>query len=233
VDVVGPRGWEFAAVHRGRVRAGGAESVPGVQWGLRDVQPLIEARAEFDLAIEDLDDAARGARDLDLEPLLAAVLRIAQFEEQAIYNGFKDGGIEGVLAATPHKPLTCKDEPDAIVEALEHAIVELEKAGVGGPFGLATDIPVYERLMAGAQQGYPIRQRVEPLFAAGIHRSPAVNGAAVLSARGGDYVLTLGQDLSIGYRHHDARKVTLYLIESFAFQVLEPAAAMAIRFPRR
>jgi uncharacterized linocin/CFP29 family protein len=50
----------------------------------------------------------------------------------------------------------------------------------------------------------------------------------VLSQRGGDFVFHLGQDLSIGYRDHDAEVVRLYVEESFTFRVSEPDAAVAL-----
>jgi uncharacterized linocin/CFP29 family protein len=34
-------------------------------------------------------------------------------------------------------------------------------------------------------------------------RAPAIEGGVLLSVRGGDYELTVGQDLSIGYAAHD------------------------------
>ena len=49
-----------------------------------------------------------------------------------------------------------------------------------------------------------------------------------MSLRGGDFVLDCGQDLSIGYRDHDADVVDLYLEESFSFRVLEPDAAVVL-----
>lgn len=55
-----------------------------------------------------------------------------------------------------------------------------------------------------------------------------LEGGAVLSVRGGDFVLTVGQDLSIGYKLHEAREIELFFTESFTFQVLEPAAAVAL-----
>jgi uncharacterized linocin/CFP29 family protein len=58
--------------------------------------------------------------------------------------------------------------------------------------------------------------------------APAVDGAIVMSLRGGDFELTVGQDLSIGYASHDERSVRLYLLESFAFRVLTPEAAVAM-----
>ena len=57
----------------------------------------------------------------------------------------------------------------------------------------------------------------------------AVVGAVVLSTRGGDYELHLGQDLSIGYRSSTAEAVRLYLEESLAFRVHTPEAAVHLR----
>jgi uncharacterized linocin/CFP29 family protein len=58
--------------------------------------------------------------------------------------------------------------------------------------------------------------------------APGVEGGVVLSQRGGDFVLHLGQDLAIGYRDHDADVVRLYVEESFTFRVSEPDAAVAL-----
>jgi len=231
VDVEGPHGWEFAAVNLGRLRLAEAKPVEHVRWGIREVQPLVEFRTEFALDLWELDNVERGALNPDLKALLEATHRAALFEEHAVYHGLKDAGIIGILGATVHPPLTCKGDPASLAETLEHAIVVIENCGIGGPFGLVVEAPVYERLMIGAVEGYPIRKRVEPLFAAGIRWSPAVQGAVVLSARGGDYVLSIGQDHAIGYQAHDAHTVTLYLTASFTFQVREPAAAVAIRIP--
>jgi uncharacterized linocin/CFP29 family protein len=58
--------------------------------------------------------------------------------------------------------------------------------------------------------------------------APAVNGAVVLSTRGGDFELTVGRDLSIGYASHTDAVVRLYLTESMTFRVLTPEAAVAL-----
>jgi len=49
-----------------------------------------------------------------------------------------------------------------------------------------------------------------------------------VSLRGDDFVLESGQDLSLGYDHHDASTVSLYLEESFSFRVVSPDAAVAL-----
>ena len=56
-------------------------------------------------------------------------------------------------------------------------------------------------------------------------------GAVVLSLRGGDFLFESGEDVSLGYSHHDADSVHLYLEESFSFRVATPEAAVALRSP--
>ena len=56
--------------------------------------------------------------------------------------------------------------------------------------------------------------------------APAVDGAVVLSQRGGDFELTVGEDFSIGYRSSDAGSVDLYIEESLTFRINTPEAAV-------
>ena len=58
--------------------------------------------------------------------------------------------------------------------------------------------------------------------------APAIDGALLLSGRGGDFELRLGQDLSIGYLSHDADTVQLYFQESLTFLVYTTEAIVAL-----
>jgi uncharacterized linocin/CFP29 family protein len=227
VDFEGPHGWACAAVNLGRLEVKSDASL-GVPWGIRSVLPLIEVRVPIELAIAEVDDASRGA-DLDLEPVVAAAEKVAAAEDRAVFNGFKPGGIEGLVATSPHPAIAIPDDfakyPSAVVEALE----VLRRAGVGGPYALALGPECYAGLAQAAEDGYPIRERVRRVLDGPMLWAPQVEGAAVLSTRGGDYKLTVGQDLSIGYAGRDQKKVTLYLTESFTFQVRERAAAVHLK----
>jgi len=55
-----------------------------------------------------------------------------------------------------------------------------------------------------------------------------LDGAVVLSLRGGDFELTVGQDFSIGYVSHDTEHVRLYIEESFTFWNITPQAAIPL-----
>jgi uncharacterized linocin/CFP29 family protein len=63
--------------------------------------------------------------------------------------------------------------------------------------------------------------------------APGIDGGLVLTARGGDFELDLGQDLSIGYLRHSGTEVELYLQESFTFRLLTTEAAVSLSAPRK
>jgi len=229
VDFKGPHGWKFAAVNTGRLEF--LKESPGadVAAGVRSVQPLIELRTPLKLDILDLDSVARGAVDPDLSEVVKAAERIGRAEDSAIFNGYKAGQIDGIIDTSPHTPVdvrTVEAWPQSIVQAKE----VLRAAGVSGPYAIALGRQAYDELSAGSEDGYPLRKRIERTLIEGpFVWAPAIQGAVLLSTRGGDYELTVGQDLSIGYHHHDKRSVELYITESFTFRVLEPAAAIVLR----
>lgn len=228
VDFSGPHGWKYAAVNLGKLDVGAADAVDGVAWGMHKVLPLMEIRVPFSLRIWELDDVVRGAKNPDLSALTQAAQKVANFEESAIYKGFAGAGIHGLLEASSHAPVPLSADRSRLTESVERALLAIQQAEVGGPYALVLGTEPYQWLMAGDPGAYPLLKRIQPLVTGGIHWSPALEGGAVLSRRGGDFELTVGQDLAIGYKIHDAQHVELYFAESFTFRVLEPAAAVAL-----
>ncbi|MCW5834405.1 MAG: bacteriocin family protein [Labilithrix sp.] len=229
VDFEGPFGWTYAAVNTGKLKLLEHAPLPDVGIGMREVQPLVEVRVPIKLSIMDLDTVARGAEDPDLEPVVQAAEKIALVEDNAVFNGFASAGIKGILESSPHAPLALSpnvlDLPKSIVDAKE----TLRRAGVAGPYVLVLGAALHDQVFSATDEGHPLAKRIEQqLVDRPIVRAEAVNGAAVLSLRGGDYELYVGQDLSIGYAYHTKDEVELYLTESFTFRVLEPAAAVRL-----
>ena len=121
VDLRGPEGWALSSVNLGRVKAGASRE--GVVWGVRQVQPLIEARVPFVVSLAELDNLARGADAVDLEPVVRAAQQAARFEEQAIYNGFAEAGVTGLRQASEHEEITIANaEPAALLDAVTRAL---------------------------------------------------------------------------------------------------------------
>ncbi len=230
VDFSGPHGWGMAAVNLGSVRVGSSEPVKGVSWGKRETQNLIEVRAHFSLKVWELDNVSRGGRSPNVDPMISAARKVAIFEETAIYQGFGDGGIKGIGEASSHKPVSLAGgDPDAFTEAVEAAVLALQKSGIGGPYALVLGTDPYALVKVGDPQAYPLRKQVDAIAGGGVYWSPALQGGVVLSRRGGDFEMTVGQDLSIGYKGQDKESVDLYFTESFTFRVLEPAAACELK----
>jgi uncharacterized linocin/CFP29 family protein len=85
--------------------------------------------------------------------------------------------------------------------------------------------------MSATLQGYPVKMQAENILNGQVILSPYLtdkyaNEAFMLSQRGGDLELILGQDLAVGYESHTADLVKLYFTESFTFRILEPAAVI-------
>lgn len=229
VDFEGPKGWDFAAVNLGRLDVPKKPAPEGVGYGIRKVLPLIEARIPFRLNIWELDNISRGASDPDLSPLEEAAKELALFEETALYKGFKQGGIDGIIPSSPRTalqlPARAEDFPKTVAQGLD----ALQADGIGGPYALVLGPAAYQLLTQAVGPGYPVKRGVESLLQGEILRSRALEGGVLLSARGGDFKMTVGADLSIGYSSHDAEDAHLYLAESFTFRVIEPAAAVALK----
>ncbi len=229
VDFTGPLGWEHSATELGRVDAVPAP-FPEVTARRRRVLPLVELRAPFEIARTELDDAQRGAVDIDLAGLDQAVENIALAENRTIFHGFAEGGITGITEAAS-APTVSVDATDLglypnIVAA---AVNQLRMKGIEGPYGLAIEPAGYTAIIETTERGgYPLLDHLCEILGGPVVWAPGVTGAVVLSLRGGDFVLECGQDLSIGYRAHDGDTVSLYLEESISFRVLEPDAAVHI-----
>ena len=86
----------------------------------------------------------------------------------------------------------------------------------------------YTALQESSDEGYPILAHIKRLIDSDIVWAPAIRGAFVLSMRGGDFALHIGQDVSIGYSSHTDTTVSLYLQETFTFLLLTSEAAVAL-----
>ena len=232
VDFNGPHGWSFSAVNLGRLKLYNSQPIKGVCWGAREVMPLLETRVSFSLNLMEIDSISRGVKDPDLEPLQEAAAKAALFEETVVYHGFKEGKITGIIEASAHKPLSLSKSASSYADTIESAIVTLEKSGIGGPYALVLGTIPYPILMRGDEKGYPLKKRILDMLRGDIYWSPALDGGVLLSTRGGDFEMTVGQDLSIGFEGADKGSVRLYFTESLAFQVIEPAAAIELKLQK-
>jgi uncharacterized linocin/CFP29 family protein len=228
VDFAGPRGWEHSASNLGRTATLASAPCEGVSGLKRQVLPVVELRADFELSRAELRDADRGAVDADLEALDTAAHRIALAENVAVFHGWPDA-ITGIAETSPHEQLQLGDDPNDYPRLVAGAVERLLCNGITGPYGLALGREQYRSVVETAEHGgYPLLDHLRKILEGTIVWAPGVKGAVVLSLRGGDFLFESGQDLSIGYDSHDSEVVRLYLEESFSFHVATPEAAVAL-----
>ena len=229
VDFSGPYGWEYSATNLGRTTPLTSTPSDGVTGLHRRVLPVVELRADFELSRSELRDADRGAQDTDLEALDKAAHQIAIAENVAVFHGWH-GAITGIGESSPHEQVSLGETAEAYPRQVAGAVERLLCEGIGGPYGLALGRHQYRRVVETAENGgYPLLDHLRKILEGPIVWAPGVEGAVVLSLRGGDFLFESGQDLSIGYDSHDADVVRLYLEESFSFRVATAEAAVALR----
>lgn len=226
VDFSGPHGWEHSATNLGRTEPVAPPNGEGVSALRRRVLPLAELRADFAIARAELRDDDRGAVDADLAALDEAARQIALAENVAVFHGWEPAGIGGIATSSPFDPEPLEKDADAYPRCVARAVESIRRAGVEGPYGLALGPEEYTLVIETAEHGgYPLFDHLAKILGGPIVWAPGLKGAVVISLRGGDFLFESGQDLSIGYSHHDADDVHLFLEESFSFVVATPEAA--------
>jgi uncharacterized linocin/CFP29 family protein len=219
----GPHGWEHVAVRLGSMTpcaAGEGRAVVCVP----EVVLLSEVRVEFSLPWSSIEVFERGAPVLDSAPADAAARELALAEDRIALYGNPVGN--GFLTAKESPRVRAQDwgKPGQLIADLLHAVETLDGLGVPGPYEAVLPPPRYYAYLQADDSGYPAARQLKDVLAA-VHRSAVVTGAgALFSARGGDFVITVGGDLSVGYRLHDRDAVHLFCVETIAPQTVSPEA---------
>jgi uncharacterized linocin/CFP29 family protein len=99
---------------------------------------------------------------------------------------------------------------------------------VDGPYSVLLSAEAYTKVSETTEHGYPLLEHLNRLVDGEIIWAPAIDGAFVLSTRGGDFDLQLGTDVTIGYLSHDAEAVQLYLQETLTFLCYTAEASVAL-----
>ena len=158
----------------------------------RVILSLVELRADFEVSRAELRDADRGADNTDLVGLDRAAHQIAVVENVAVFHSWK-GVITGISEASPY----AKDKPGAAADdyprLAAQAVEQLLGSGVGGPYGLALGREQYRLVIETSEHGgYPLLEHLGKILGGPIVWAPGVDGAVVLSLRGGDFVFFAG-----------------------------------------
>jgi uncharacterized linocin/CFP29 family protein len=227
VDVTGPDGLALAGIGTGHVTAIDPPD-DGVTAVLRDWRPVVELRVPFTLSRAEIDSVERGALDPDWQPVKDAAKKIAFAEDRAIFDGYPAAKITGVRPASSNPAVALPAEVREYPDAVSKAVSQLREVGVAGPYSLLLSADAWTAVSETSDHGYPLSEHLARLLDGDMIWAPAIDGALLVSGRGGDFELRLGQDLSIGYLSHDAAAVQLYFTESLTFAVYTAEASVSL-----
>jgi len=227
VDVPTPSGFGSPAIATGHLLSITApeESIIARQ---REVKAFVELRVPFELTRQSIDDVERGSDDSDWQPAKDAAKAIAFAEDRAIFNGYHEANIQGIREGTSNPIMTLPSDVREYPDAVAQALSQLRLVGVNGPYSVLLGAKAYTELAETRDHGYPVLEHVKRIVDGNIIWAPAIEGAFVLSTRGGDFELSIGQDVSIGYLSHTDTVVRLYLQETFTSRVLTSEASVVL-----
>src|SRR6516165_5860670 len=232
VDLHGPAGSILSAVgtgHLATIKAPGN----GIVARQREAKAMVELRVPFDLARQMIDDVERGANDCDWQPAKDAARTLAFAEDRAIFEGYGAAGIVGVRHGTSNPKKSLPADVRKYPEAFAQALSQLRLVGVNGPYSILLSAEAYAELAETSDYGYPVLEHVNRLVEGKVIWAPAIDGAFVITTRGGDFDLHIGQDISVGYSSHTDTAVRLYLQETFTFLFLTAESAVALAPPSK
>lgn len=228
LDVEGPYGPGLTSIEVGN--DGYCRTVGGDEAGAvvsRAVSvPML--RKSFKLSIRRLSAAAEHGQPLNLNPVEDAAEAMARREDEFVYYGNKDFGLEGLLTATGRKTHTAGDwtKVDQALEDVVEAVTRLDEGGFPGPYALALSPKLYNRLFR-RYEGSDLLQleHLKRVCTAGIFKAP-IQGGVLVDSRVGPIVL--GQDLMAGYIGQDGIHHEFFLSASMVLRLDDPEAVCTL-----
>jgi uncharacterized linocin/CFP29 family protein len=231
VDFDGPRGWNHVASQLGTFKPAQATSASGrVRFLLPDVMLLTEIRADFKIEWADIDIFERVGPTLEGKDIEEAARETALAEDALVFFGTSVS--PGLLGHqdTPRIALSDWSIPGRVVFDLLAAVQRLDTLGVKGPYEAVMSPQHYYSYLGHMGEGgaYPAAKQLGIVIEK-VYSSPVIEGAVLFSTRGGDFLVTVGGDFTVGYRWHDDTAVYLFCVETIAAQLLSPEAICLVR----
>ncbi len=190
--------------------------------------PLVEISRDFIITGRDLDAFERGI-PFDVGPIAGAASLCAMAEDELIFKGCEETGLEGLLNASGRKVLPMGDwekEGQALAD-ISKAVARLTASGFYGPYAVIMNPSTYALLQrVVGKQGILEVELVRKVAEAGLFYSPAVpeNRVVVLSPKPPFVDLAVGQDLVTAYLESSNMEHKFRVFETIALRIKQPGA---------
>jgi uncharacterized linocin/CFP29 family protein len=230
-DFEGPKGWNHVATQLGRYKSiGGKHASSKVRLSVPEVMLLTELRAEFSLPWTAIEVFERVGPPLESETIEEAAREVALAEDRLVFFG--NSANPGLLTSheSPRIALSDWSAPGRVVTDLLTAVEKLDEIAIKGPYeAVLSPAHHYSYLRQTGEGGsYPAAKQLGIVLEK-VYSSPVIEGAVLFSTRGSDFLITVGGDLTVGYRAHDDTSLHLFCVETVSAQLLTPKAVCLIR----
>ncbi|MBN2782609.1 MAG: encapsulin [Campylobacterales bacterium] len=201
----------------------------GVEISIREPIKMVEVRKRFTIPKSVIEDIKRGKSDFDNKSLTKASNEFAKVENEIILNGCSDANIKGILPSIENK-LSANNATE-LLKCIAKSIGVFNENFVDGAFKLIISSNTLANLYTESFNGLSIKERVDEILGAGaivISQDIGDYKALMLSQRGGDFEFYSGLDVSLGFDGETSDSVEMFLLETLAFRVITPEAAILI-----
>lgn len=241
VPVSGPLGpgiqvvpeYVFRDADRGSVSLLG-ETDPGViRASERRFLPLPMLYKDFRLHWRDLETQREMHLSIDTGPAEAAASVVARTEDDLIFNGSAEQGLEGLLNAAGRGVIVTSDW-NAMGNAFRDVVTAtqyLTDAGFYGPYAVVASARMYTAMNRVYENtGVLEIEQVQKLAGGGVYRSASIpDGRALVLAVGASNMdLVVGQDLTVAYVASENLNHTFRVLETVVLRIKRPQAIVAL-----
>lgn len=186
-------------------------------------------RKSCQLSIRRVEAYHHMGQPLDLRPVEDAAEAVARREEEFIYYGQADFGLEGLLTANGRHEVNAGDwsKVEQALNDVLSAVDLLDGSGYHGPYALAL-APTHFNQLFRRYEGTDMLQleHLRRLCELGVYKAP-ISGAVLLDGHVGK--LVLGQDIQTGFSRNDGIYYHLFVSESIVLRLEEPEAVCTLK----
>ncbi len=202
----------------------------GVSIATREPIKMVEIKKSFKLSKSVIEDIKKGIENFDDKELATAANEFSSVENNMILSGLKEANIEGITTNKDVKSIEVKSTKD-ILGAVAKSLGTFNQEFVDGTFKLVISSGTMAKLYTEFFDGISVKTKLDDILGAGniiINQDIGDNKALMISQRGGDFEFYSGLDVSIGFEKETKDVVELFLMQTCAFRVLSPEAAIVL-----
>ena len=187
-------------------------------------------RKDCQLSIRRVEAHQHMGQPLDLRPVEDAAEAVARREEEFIYYGQSDFGLEGLLTANGRTEVNAGDwsKVEQALNDVLNGVDVLDRSGYHGPYALVLSPPHFNQLFR-RYEGTDMLQleHLRRLCELGVYKAPIADAAVLLDGHVGK--LVLGQDVQAGFSRNDGIYYHLFVSESIVLRLEEPEAVCTFK----